>query len=210
MRSKSLRKLLFFPLVTISTLAPTPEAVAANGLSEPYKLTDADFAILPALCRAKITQSKNREVQEQWIRRYGSSWGGMHHYCYGLKALNLAYRDFKDSAKRSYFSTLAVKEIDYVLENAEPGFPLRPEMLIQRGRALTLARSYEDAKQSFEEALKTDPKSVDAWVALSDLYGQMGKNAEAKKVLEQALEVTGTAHKKITARLDDMNSKSTR
>lgn len=165
--------------------------------------------ILPSFCRENINlkKSKNRDNLEQWNRKYGAANGSMHHYCYGLKALNLAYRDFKDATRRSYFSTQAVGEFNYVLENAEPDFVMRPAVLIQRGRALTLARSYEDAKQSFEDALKLDPKSVDAWVSLSDMYSQIGKNTEAIRVLEQAIEVTGSEHKKIKVRLDDLKNK---
>lgn len=209
-RSTSFRRVLVFAFVAISALALTPVALAGKWTSEVVKFTEEDFMILPSLCRAKIAQQSNREVQDYWIRRYGSNWGGMHHYCFGLKALNLAYRDFKNTTKREYFSTQAVNEFDYVLDRAEPNFVLRPEILIQRGRALTLSRSYEDAKQSFEEALKQSPKSVDAWAALSDLYSQMGKNTEAIKVLEQAIEATGSEHKKLTARLDDLRKKPAR
>lgn len=209
-RSTSFRWALVFAFVAISALAMTPVALAGKWTSEVVKFTEQDFMILPPLCRAKIAQQSNREVQDYWIRRYGSNWGGMHHYCFGLKALNLAYRDFKNTTKREYFSTQAVNEFDYVLDRAEPNFVLRPEILIQRGRALTLSRSYEDAKQSFEEALKLNPKSVDAWAALSDLYSQMGKNTEAIKVLEQAIEATGSEHKKLTARLDDLRKKPAR
>jgi tetratricopeptide (TPR) repeat protein len=201
---------LIFAFFPISALTLSPVAQAGKWTNEMVKFTEDDFMILPPLCRAKISQQSNREVQEYWTRRYGSNWGGMHHYCFGLKALNLAYRDFNNTTKREYFSSQAVNEFGYVLDRAEPDFVLRPEILIQRGRALVLSRSYDDAKQSFEEALKQNPKSVDAWVALSDLYSQLGKSTEAIKVLEQAIEVTGGEHKKITARLDDLKKKRIR
>ena len=198
----------FFRAAIVLTLSPITQA--AQWTSEAVKFREEDFTILPPFCRAKIAQQNNREIQEYYIRRYGQNWGNMHHYCFGLKALNLAYRDFNNKAKREYFLKQAVNEFDYVLEHADQDFSLRPEVLIQRGRALTQSRNYDEAKESIEEALKTDPKSVDAWVALSDLYSMTGKNLEAIKVLEKAIEITGNEHKKITARLDDLRKRATR
>lgn len=210
MQSKLFRQPFALALVLFSTLASTPVARAGLWTSEMVKFSDADFMTLPPLCRAKLAQADNREIQEQWSRKYGSSWADMHHYCFGLKGLNLAYRDYQDKEKRRYFSTQAVKDFDYVLDRAKPDFALRSEILIQRGRALTLSGSYEDAKLSYEEALKQNPKSVDAWVALSDLYTQLGKYSEAVKVLEQAIQSTGSEHKKISTRLNEIKDKSTR
>lgn len=201
------RQALALGAVAISALTLSPAAQADKWTSEVFKLTEADFMVLPPLCRAKTAQAKNQEIQNLWIRKYGSVWEHMHHYCFGSKALNLAYRYFTDAKRRSYFSAQATREFDYVLDNSDYSFPLRQEILIQRGRAQMLSREHDDAKQSFEEALKLDPKSVDAWCALSDMYSQMGRNADAIKVLEKATEVTGGEHKKITTRLDDLTKK---
>lgn len=209
-RSTSFRRALAFVFVSIGALTLTPAALAEKWTSEMVKFTEADFMVLPPLCRAKMDPTKNREMQAQWSRKYGETWGHMHHYCFGSKALNLAYRDFTKAERRNYFSAQAAREFDYVLDKAAPDFELRPEILIQRGRAHMLSRSYDDAKQSFEEALKLNPKSVDAWVALSDMYSQMGRYVDAIKVLEQAIETTGSEHRKITVRLDDLKKKPAR
>lgn len=209
-RSISFRRALVFVFVSIGALTMTPVATAGNWTSEVTKLTEEDFMILPPLCRAKMDPTKNREIQAQWSRKYGEMWAHMHHYCFGSKALNLAYRDFTKAERRKYYSAQAAREFDYVLDKAAPDFEMRPEILIQRGRALMLSRSYDDAKQSFEEALKLNPKSVDAWVALSDMYSQVGLHADAIKVLEQAIETTGGEHRKITVRLDDLKKKPAR
>lgn len=185
-------------------LAHSPVAHADQWTSEAFRLTEEDFQLLPPLCRAKTAQSKNQEVQAIWMRQYGAAWEHMHHYCFGKKALALAYRYYSDSKKRAYFSSQSANEFDYVLGSTESNFPLRTEILIQRGRAKVLAREYDDAKKTFEEVLKRDPKSIDGWSALSDMYSQMGRNADAIAVLEEAIEVTGGEHKKLKARLDDL------
>jgi tetratricopeptide (TPR) repeat protein len=212
MSSTFSRRSFVFALLALSGFALASAAQAGQWTSEATKLTEQDLAILPTFCRENVSlkKSKNRDAQAQFNRRYGASNGSMHHYCFGLKAMNLAYRDYRDATRRQYFSTQAVGEFNYVLNAAEPEFFLRPDLLIQRGRALTLSRSYEDARESFEEALKLSPKSVDAWVSLSDMYSQIGKNPEAIKVLEQAIEVTGSEHKKIKVRLDDLKKKQPR
>ena len=97
-----------------------------------------------------------------------------------------------------------------MIKFVEPGFFMRPELLMQRGRALTLKREYEDAESDYRLALKINKKYVDAWAALSDLYAQVGKNDEAIKVLTQAIEETGEEHKKFTSRLHDLRQKVAR
>lgn len=210
MRRVPIRQPLVLVMISISVLVHTPAAVGANWASEHNKMTEADFMTLPLFCRAKTTQQHDRKIQDAWTLKYGPAWQHMHHFCFGSKALNLSYRYFNSKEKRRYFSAQAVKEFDYVLDNTGPSFSLRTELMIQRGRALTISQSYDDAKQSFEEALKLDPRSVDAWVALSDMYSQIGKDAEAIKVLEQAIQTTGSEHKKITARLNDLKKKPNR
>ena len=170
-----------------------------------FPITEDDMPFLPVFCRAKLLQSKQPDIQKHWAKTYGTeNWMHLHHQCYGAKALNLAYRDFKDVAKRTYFAKLASNEFNYVLNATEPDFVLRREVLTQRGRALTLAKQYGEAEKNFSEALKIEPKSVDTWVALSDLYRQTDRIADAIKTLEKAIEVTGGEHRKITVRLDDL------
>ena len=57
--------------------------------------------------------------------------------------------------------------------------------------------------KAFEDALKLRPDSVDAWVALSDLYHDAGQRKQALAVLEEALKRTGD-HPKISLRMEEL------
>ncbi|MDP3286969.1 MAG: tetratricopeptide repeat protein [Methyloversatilis sp.] len=181
---------------------------AQAGLSEAYVLTEDDLAFMPQFCRAKVTKKLPKNVYEGWSNKFGpENWLHMHHYCFGLKALQLSYSNFRDLTSRTYQARVAETEFNYVLRHSEEDFYMRPEILVHRGRAQTLARAYEPAKKSFEEALKINPKSVDAWVALGDLYSLIGRKNDAIKTLEKAIEVTGEEqNKKILLRLNDLRS----
>lgn len=180
---------------------------AQAGLSEAYVLTEADLALMPVFCRAKASKKLPKNVYEHWSNTFGAdNWLHMHHYCFGLKALQLSYSNFHDLTSRTYQARVAETEFNYVLRHSEDDFYMRPEILVQRGRAQTLARAYELAKKSFEEALKLNPKSIDAWAALADLYSQIGRKDEAIKVLEQAIKTTGDEqNKKIILRLNELH-----
>jgi tetratricopeptide (TPR) repeat protein len=187
------------------SLVPWPTE-AQVGLSEAFVLTEQDLALLPPFCRAKASKKLPKEVYEHWSRTFGpENWLHMHHYCFGMKALQLAYTDFADLTSRKYQASVAATEFNYVLRHSEENFYMRPEILVQRGRAHVLSRSYEPARKSFEEALQLNPKSIDAWVALGDLYSQTGRKDDAIKTLEQAIKMTGDEqNKKITLRLNEL------
>lgn len=208
--SNPVARVLVLVGAAICASVQSPPAHAEKWTSDAVRLTETDLMLLHPLCRAKTAQAKNRDVQAIWMKKFGPVWEHMHHYCFGSKALNLAYQHYTNSRKRTYFSTQAASEFNYVLDQAGGDFPMRAEILVQRGRAQVISREYEDAKSSFDEALKIDPTLVDGWGALSDMYAQMGRNADAIAVLEKAIEVTGGEHKKITARLEDLRKKHAR
>lgn len=174
-----------------------------------FEISETDLAFLPVYCRAKFVPKTRVEMKAHWEQVFGAdNWLHMHHYCFGLKAIQSAYRDYGKPESRTYLSKQAANEFDYMLRHATPDFYLRPEILVQRGRALALARSYDAAKSSFNQALELEPKNVDAWTGLSDLYSQIGKKAEAIQVLEQAVQKAGHDHRKINVRLEDLKKTS--
>lgn len=204
------RDLLGMLAVLAMCAFPAPSG-ARDTLSDAFNISEEDLAMLPPYCAAKITRATDKALQEYWGKRFGASnWVHMHHYCFGLKAMQLAYRDYANEHMRMFQAGVAIDNFSYMIKFVEPGFFMRPELLMQRGRALTLKREYEDAESDYRLALKINKKYVDAWAALSDLYAQVGKNDEAIKVLTQAIEETGEEHKKFTSRLHDLRQKVAR
>jgi predicted Zn-dependent protease len=65
------------------------------------------------------------------------------------------------------------------------GARLTPPQLVKQGDALVMMGSFEEAAKAYEQALKQDPKLVDAKVKLAHCTWRMGKAADAKKMLEE-------------------------
>lgn len=167
--------------------------------------SDNDFATYPPFCRARIAREP-KELEMLWSQRLGpKNFLHMHHFCFGLKALNIAYASFNDKNKRMTMANGVVGNFNYILEHTERSFFMRPDALVYLGRGHLLRQEYDIAQQKFFDALKLNPKLVDAWVAMSDMYYQAGKKSDALSVLQQASEFCGE-NKKIDLRIAEMRN----
>jgi tetratricopeptide (TPR) repeat protein len=175
----------------------------SSGANESNNWTDDDFALYPAYCRVKLTGESAQEV-EYWKKYFGfDNYIHMHHYCFGLKAMTLAYANFGDRKRRSAFALDVIRNMNYILNATRKDFFMRPDALINLGRGYLLMSEGDKARKAFEDALKLRPDSVDAWVALSDLYHDAGQRKQALAVLEEALKRTGD-HPKISLRMEEL------
>lgn len=167
--------------------------------------TDQDFAMYPQFCRARI-EREPKELVDYWTQRLGAkNYLHIHHFCFGLKALNLAYGSLKNRQRREFMANAVVGNFNYVIDNTEKTLYLRPEAFVYLGKGYFLRQEYDLAQQKYFEALKLNPKMVDAWVAISDMYYEVGKRPEALSVLEQASQICGE-NKKIDLRIADMRN----
>lgn len=167
--------------------------------------SDQDFALYPQFCRARI-ERQPQELVDFWTQRIGpKNYIHIHHFCFGLKALNLAYASLSDKQSRAFLANAVVGNFNYIIEHTERTFYMRPEAYVNLGRGHLLRQEYDVARQKFHEALKLNPKLVDAWVAMSDMYHQLGKKSDALAILEQASEICGE-NKKIDLRIAEMRS----
>jgi len=188
--------------VIIAMLALLPNIATAR-TNESTNWTEEDYALYPPYCRARLLREP-KELEAYWSKKLGpKNFLHMHHFCFGLKALNLAYGSLRDKQRLTGQAYTVVRNFNYILEQTQRDFPLRPEALLNIARGYALLQEFKVARDKFEEALKLNPKLVDAWVGLSDMYYQNGQRADALRVLEKALEVAGE-HKKITLRIEDM------
>lgn len=173
--------------------------------NETTNWTDQDFALYPPFCRARI-EREPKELVDYWTQRLGpKNYLHIHHFCFGLKALNLAYANLNNKQQREFMANAVVGNFNYIIEHTERTFFLRPEAYVNLGRGHLLRQEHDVAQQKFYEALKLNPKLVDAWVAMSDMYYQAGKKSDALSILEQASEICGE-NKKIDLRIAEMRS----
>ena len=164
---------------------------------------ERDFAMYPQYCRARL-DSKSGALIPIWEKKLGqSSFLHVHHYCFGMKAVVLAYANYTDKNRRKGYARSIVSETEYFLHHAPEESPLRAEVLITQGRGFLLAEQFDEARERFEAALEINPKAVDGWAFLSDVYAAQGRKDEAIRVLRSADEAVG-GHKKITIRIQDL------
>lgn len=173
--------------------------------NETTNFSEEDYAVFPQFCRARL-ERQPQELVDYWTQQLGKkNYLHIHHYCFGLKALSLAYKNLGNKQKLEFMANSVVGNFNYIIENTERTFFLRPEALLNLGRGHVLRQEYGIAKQKFEQAIKLNPKSADAWVALSDMYHQLGKKSDALSILEQASEICGE-NRKIDLRIAEMRS----
>lgn len=173
--------------------------------NETTNWTEQDFALYPPFCRARI-EREPKELVDYWTQRLGpKNYLHIHHFCFGLKALNLAYANLNNKQQREFMANAVVGNFNYIVDSTERTFYLRPDAYVNLGRGHQLRGEYDIARQKFYEALKLNPKLVDAWVAMSDMYYQAGKKSDALSVLLQASEYCGE-NKKIDLRIAEMRA----
>jgi hypothetical protein len=91
----------------------------------PYGLTDAELAVLPSYCHAKLRG--DAETKKLWNQRMGmENFVHLHHFCHGLKFMNRAKFTF-DKRQRNYNLQQAIGEFGYVLKRWPTNFPLTME-----------------------------------------------------------------------------------
>lgn len=110
-----------------------------------------------------------------------------HHYCGGLEAVNrmstggVRYNSYGDYG-------MAQKEFGYVLANTPPNNYLIPEVHAALGRAHYLRRSFGEAAASMNKAIELDPRHSAVYVLLADMFIEMKRPDEARKLVQRAIE----------------------
>ncbi len=147
--------------------------------------TDAEFARLPAYCRARWADN-NSQQRRYWGKRMGKSFGGMHHYCAGLNLLNKTLGTTDKNARNELLRG-AIKEIEMIREYATKDFYLRPEMGNKVGNSYLRLGSFPEAINEFSKGIRLYPKYTLNYVGLSKIYKKQDHITEAKKILELGL-----------------------
>lgn len=146
----------------------------------------AEFATLPPYCKQKGEQFFDPIANQMWSDTFGKeNWLHMHHYCYGLNYLVNRYYKGRTPQDRAWMLGEAVSNISYTLQRATLGFPLLPEMHLNRGKAYRLLGRGPEAISDWLKATALNPEYVAAYIALADYYSDL---KQADKALEMASE----------------------
>ncbi|WP_296750883.1 tetratricopeptide repeat protein [Thiobacillus sp.] len=165
-------------LAGLAALFAMPAAQAA------WAPTAAEMAALPAYCGARFNEGS--DAFKAWRANMGGDFNHIHHYCAGLNFLN---RTYGISSAKDRQSTLGavVREFDYVLTHASPGFYLRAEILMNRGVALSLQKKPGEAIANLNQAIEKNPELPRAWMTLADLYETQKQRAKALETVTEGL-----------------------
>ena len=150
--------------------------------------TESEMNLLPKYCavKYKYEHRKTPEVK-YWKKTLGDNYGDIHHYCNGLNFINRAYKS-KSLGERKDWVNKAIGEISYVIKAAKPGFPLLPELYLNRGKAYELKGELVEATKDYKKSIETKPDYSKAYVYYFDLLFERQKDyAQAEKVLEEGL-----------------------
>lgn len=143
-------------------------------------LAVADFAKTPQeekLCQAMIS---GRDTSDR-------DWGHMHHYCDCIRFTSRAHSAFGNWDDMRYNLQVGIGGCDYVLQHTKSDFFMRPEVYLQKGKALRLYRQEGKAAAAFMEAIKGDPKLAQAYVELADYQARNKQHQEALKTVTEGL-----------------------
>lgn len=171
-----------FSLTLLAMLLPASLAMAD------WAPTEIEMATLPAYCAAKFDEGKHPESAKMWRSTMGRrNFVHIHHYCAGLNFVNRARG--MTSANKDRQGTLegALRNFDYVLTHAQPDFYLRPEILMNRGIALSMMNRTGEAVGDLLKSIEADPKQPRAYMTLADMYDKQKNRAKALETVTEGL-----------------------
>jgi len=131
-----------------------------------------------AMCQAKV-YSRDTSDRENWQH--------MHQYCDCIRFTNRAHSALGTWYEMEFYLKIGIAGCDYVLSHTKPDFYMRPEVHLQKGKALRLYKKEGEATAEFMEAIKGNPELAGAYVELADTQASNKKPQEAFKTVSEGL-----------------------
>jgi tetratricopeptide (TPR) repeat protein len=148
--------------------------------------TAAELRLLPPYCQKNL--DPNSTDFKLYSGKLGRDYGTPPHYCNALKFINRYKRSFANKTEQLFYLQSALGEFGYAFTNTPPTNRRLPEMHVQKGKLLAAAKRNVEAVSEFEQALQRDPNYMEAYVALSYLYKNIGQQSKSITAMEQALQ----------------------
>jgi tetratricopeptide (TPR) repeat protein len=161
-----------------------------------------DLALLPSYCqytqffRDSVPGGRNPAEIERWNTRTKGMFQHLHHYCWGLIALNQATFFARSPQEREHRLRVSINEFDYVLRRAEeehPNFELLPEILTKKADSLIRLGKSAEGAGALQRAISLKPDYWPAYASLSDHYKALGDIPKARATLESGLSAAPNA-----------------
>lgn len=164
------------------------------------RIPEGDFKYLPEYCKLAVgfyrggyggaTPEELAVPLGAFSKRAGCG-GDFHHYCAGLWHLHTTQLS-NPWLPRDHLLGEAVGEFQYTIDgcmrrNPNANASILPEVFTNQGRAYVGLKKYSDAVRVFTEAIRRNPKYVDAYVELSGVFVLLNNTEDARKILEDGL-----------------------
>jgi tetratricopeptide (TPR) repeat protein len=194
MRRFWLLSLRFFASCNLAAQAAIAQDIP--GYPDVMSFDPREVAMLPEYCkytiyfRDKVPGGNASDVIQAWSARLGPTFLHIHHYCFGLMKTNRAVLLSRSEQVRLSYLNDSLHEFDYVLERAQPGFVLLPEILTKKAQNLARLGRGPSAVANWELAIEAKRDYWPAYADLSDYYSDTGQKERAREALERGLEAT--------------------
>lgn len=164
--------------------------------AEPHRFDQArEMFMLPEYCkytqdfRAHVAGGSDKTQIERWTSIMGPTFNHMHHYCYGLQAINRANFMSPTREERLHNWGVSVSEFDYVINRAPADFSMLPEIYTKKGISLIQLDRVGPGMVELQRAIDMKPDYWEAYAAISDYYRDAGQPAKAREWLEKGLAI---------------------
>jgi hypothetical protein len=190
---RSLRRQTLGAALIAASFAASGQGVIPGYPQSVESFDPREIALLPDWCvytdtfRIRISPPNLVPMLEYWRGRMGPTFDAMHHYCYALMKTNRATLLARDEITRGFYLRDAIRELDYVLANANPGFALLPDILARKGENLIRLGLGSLAVPHLERAIELNPAYWPAYMHMSDHHKRAGDLKEARGWLDKGL-----------------------
>ena len=147
--------------------------------------------LLPKWCLGTEEGGLGNPMYLKYLKKYGDSWRGMHHYCRCLDAQNLAKQRKLENNQQFYIVNLkkAKMEAEYVIPRVADDFVMKPFILNNYGTILVQLNEISNAIKAFKRAIRLKPDYSKPYHHLSTLYYRHGMKKNAIDVLKKGIEI---------------------
>lgn len=137
----------------------------------PWGLTPAE----DAMCKARVAGRDKSDTR---------NWMHMHHYCDGLRFYSRALASTTNRSDFSYYIKESIGGYDYVLRNTSQDFYMRPEVMAEKARTLSLAGRKAEAVSLYSTVVNQSPNFVPAYLFLADHYANSNRHKALELVIQ--------------------------
>jgi tetratricopeptide (TPR) repeat protein len=183
----------------VIAMTVSPAVMADGGLVEGYPdnwqtLDPREVNMLPEYCKytqiyRSVVQARDTAVQvKRWTAILGPTFHALHHYCNAILKTNRALLLSTTAQTRKFYLESSIPELDYVINRAPKDFVLLPEILTKKGENQLRLNKVVLGMETLQNAIALKPDYWPPYTVLADFYKEHNHPAEARAVLEKALE----------------------